>query len=250
MTGFLHLIVPASRFRLLQGGEALSTYTFNTGVAKHLFCATCGVKSFYVPRSNPDGYSVNLRCLDTQTIESLHVRNFDGRNWEMHAQALEHLSKDFTDSPPNPASDPENPPVMPPRRRYRRSVAGTVLVLFAALWLFMDYRSSREARVQVAVAIQQANDYQREINDYFRAHGKMPGDLQELVEFGHDLTPVAADAGFSVSIDGYRLNYRFQAPDALAGHNLLLAAEPVGNRLRWTCGGGTVPSRYRPPNCR
>jgi hypothetical protein len=82
MTGFLHLIVPRSRFRLLQGEDALTTYTFNTGVAKHLFCSTCGIKSFYVPRSNPDGYSVNARCLDPGTVESMHVEPFDGRDWE------------------------------------------------------------------------------------------------------------------------------------------------------------------------
>jgi hypothetical protein len=52
-TGFLHLIVPAARFRLLSGAELISTYTFNTGVAKHLFCKHCGVKAFYVPRSTP-----------------------------------------------------------------------------------------------------------------------------------------------------------------------------------------------------
>ncbi len=34
-SGFLHLIVPASQFRLLTGRDQLSTYTFNTGVAKH-----------------------------------------------------------------------------------------------------------------------------------------------------------------------------------------------------------------------
>jgi hypothetical protein len=81
-TGFLHLIVPAERFTLLSGGDALSTYTFNTGVAKHLFCATCGVKSFYIPRSHPDGISVNARCLDGGSIESMQVRPFDGRDWE------------------------------------------------------------------------------------------------------------------------------------------------------------------------
>ena len=57
MTGYLHLIVPASRFRLIRGEAHLRTYTFNTGVAQHYFCDTCGVKSFYVPRSNPDGSS-------------------------------------------------------------------------------------------------------------------------------------------------------------------------------------------------
>src|SRR3989344_2965363 len=62
--GFLHLIVPKSKLTLLQGREHITTYTFNTGVAKHTFCRTCGIKPFYVPRSNPDGYSVNVRCLD------------------------------------------------------------------------------------------------------------------------------------------------------------------------------------------
>ena len=93
-TGFLHLIVPASRFRLLQGAESLTTYTFNTGTARHLFCLRCGIKSFYVPRSNPDGYSVNARCLDQATVRSLKVLPFDGRNWEMAAGAVAHLSKE------------------------------------------------------------------------------------------------------------------------------------------------------------
>lgn len=92
-TGFEHLIVPAADFRLLAGADQLSTYTFNTGVAKHLFCKRCGVKSFYVPRSNPDGYSVNLRCLDAGTIEHVHYEDFDGRNWEQAGHRLAHLSR-------------------------------------------------------------------------------------------------------------------------------------------------------------
>jgi len=80
MTGFLHLIVPQSRFRLLGDPAALATYTFNTGVARHLFCRTCGIKSFYQPRSHPDAWSVNASCLD-EPVE-LIVDFFDGRNWE------------------------------------------------------------------------------------------------------------------------------------------------------------------------
>ena len=94
MTAFLHLIVPASRFRLLRGTEALETYSFNTGTAQHLFCRRCGIKSFYVPRSNPDGFSVNLRCLDEGTIEHVDIEPFDGRNWERSAHALAHLSQE------------------------------------------------------------------------------------------------------------------------------------------------------------
>jgi hypothetical protein len=80
--GFLHLIVPKDRFTLISGREALGTYTFNTHVAKHYFCAHCGVKSFYVPRSHPEGISVNARCIDSDTIESMSVAPFDGREWE------------------------------------------------------------------------------------------------------------------------------------------------------------------------
>jgi len=80
MSGYLHLIVPRSRLRLLRGADSLSTYTFNTGVARHLFCRHCGVKSFYVPRSNPDGYSVNLRCLDPATLDAVTVEPFDDSN--------------------------------------------------------------------------------------------------------------------------------------------------------------------------
>jgi hypothetical protein len=92
MSGFQHLIVPGSRFRLLAGAEALTEYTFNTGVARHFFCRRCGIKSFYVPRSNPDGFSVNVRCLDTGTIEALVIEPFDGQNWEASAGELRHLS--------------------------------------------------------------------------------------------------------------------------------------------------------------
>lgn len=91
-SGFLHLIVPKSRFSLTQGSESLTTYTFNTGIAKHLFCKVCGVKSFYVPRSNPNGYSVNVRCLEPGTIGKVTIRQFDGKHWEAHAQELARLS--------------------------------------------------------------------------------------------------------------------------------------------------------------
>ena len=82
MYGYLHLIVPADRFKLISGRDALTTYTFNTGVAKHYFCSVCGVKSFYIPRSHPDGVSVNVRCIDSGTIESMSVQPFNGREWE------------------------------------------------------------------------------------------------------------------------------------------------------------------------
>jgi hypothetical protein len=93
MTGFLHLIVPRTRFRLLRGADALSEYRFNTGTAQHLFCGHCGVKSFYVPRSNPDGYSVNLRCLDQSTLAEVTVEPFDDSDREAAEAKIRDLSR-------------------------------------------------------------------------------------------------------------------------------------------------------------
>ena len=81
-SGYLHLVVPADRFRLLSGSDNLTSYSFNTGTAKHLFCSTCGIKSFYVPRSHPDGFSINARCLDAGTVEAMEIRQTNGREWE------------------------------------------------------------------------------------------------------------------------------------------------------------------------
>lgn len=97
-SGYLHLIVPGADFRLVQGVDSLSRYSFNTGVAQHLFCRLCGVKSFYVPRSNPDGFSINLRCVDPGTIEHAEIEAFDGQNWEQHGAALASLSREQADS--------------------------------------------------------------------------------------------------------------------------------------------------------
>lgn len=89
--GFLHLIVPLSKFKLLTGEAFISTYTFNTGVAKHTFCKVCGIKPFYTPRSNPDGIDINVNCLDTRP-KSLNITKFDGQDWEMHAHKVAHKS--------------------------------------------------------------------------------------------------------------------------------------------------------------
>jgi hypothetical protein len=80
--GYLHAIVPRSAFELHAGEDELTTYRFNTGVARHLFCRHCGVHGFYVPRSDPDKIDVNVRCLDGVDIRSLNVIPFDGRRWE------------------------------------------------------------------------------------------------------------------------------------------------------------------------
>jgi len=82
MTGFLHLIVPKSRFRLRAGDDTLIEYRFNTGVARHLFCGKCGIKSFYMPRSDPGGVSINFNCLNKENVIGHRILPFDGQNWE------------------------------------------------------------------------------------------------------------------------------------------------------------------------
>ena len=92
-SGYLHLIVPLSQFRLLSGQDNITIYAFNTGVAQHTFCTTCGIKPFYTPRSNPDGIDININCLDTQP-EHITIVDFDGQNWEQYVHTLAHKSQE------------------------------------------------------------------------------------------------------------------------------------------------------------
>lgn len=91
-SGFLHMLIAKDDFTLLQGEEALETYTFGSGIAQHYFCGTCGVKSFYIPRSHPHGVSVNVTCIDPETIEAVEETPFDGRNWEKNVHKLSPIS--------------------------------------------------------------------------------------------------------------------------------------------------------------
>ncbi|GJN34066.1 hypothetical protein PR202_gb22703 [Eleusine coracana subsp. coracana] len=83
MRGNVHFVVPAAKFRLDPGAEEfITTYTFGTHTAKHTFCKVCGITSFYVPRSNPDGVAVTVACVDPGTVAHVEYRHFDGKNWE------------------------------------------------------------------------------------------------------------------------------------------------------------------------
>ena len=91
-TGFLHLIVPSSEFSIIRGSGMLATYTFNTGTAKHTFCKICGVKPFYIPRSHPDSYSINFRCIDESDFTDVEIEKFDGLNWEENFDKIKDLT--------------------------------------------------------------------------------------------------------------------------------------------------------------
>lgn len=86
-TGYEHIFIPQEDATII-GEDNLTLYTFGTGAAKHYFCKTCGIKPFYIPRSHPESYSVNLRCLDAPTLTISETIEFDGQNWEKNVEAL------------------------------------------------------------------------------------------------------------------------------------------------------------------
>ncbi len=75
--------VPASDFRLLAGEDALGLYQFNTRVAKHYFCGTCGIYTFHRPRVAPELYGVNVGCLEGVDPLSLEVGLIDGEAYSV-----------------------------------------------------------------------------------------------------------------------------------------------------------------------
>ncbi len=78
--GMLYCDVPPDRFRLLSGRDDLSMYCFK--VAKHYFCKHCGCHPFSRPRSNPEGWGINVRCLEGLELSKVEILPFDGQNWE------------------------------------------------------------------------------------------------------------------------------------------------------------------------
>ena len=83
-SGHLHLIVEADDHTLETGEEELTEYRFGTHVARHYFCRHCGITPFYVPRSHPQGFSVNFRCLNDYEVrlDEFQIEDFDGNKWE------------------------------------------------------------------------------------------------------------------------------------------------------------------------
>ncbi|MGF1469052.1 MAG: GFA family protein [Sandaracinaceae bacterium] len=86
--GFLHLILARQDVRFRTGRDALVEYRFGTRKAEHLFCRTCGIHSYYIPRSHPDAIDVNARCLDGLDLDRVAVTPFDGQHWEDNVGAI------------------------------------------------------------------------------------------------------------------------------------------------------------------
>jgi hypothetical protein len=81
-TGALMAFVPAAAFTLERGEDAQTDYQFNKKTIHHLFCTTCGVRS-YAHGKGPDGsdmYSINVRCLEGVELSALRSKEYDGRS--------------------------------------------------------------------------------------------------------------------------------------------------------------------------
>ena len=69
------------RFELHQGADKLATYRFNTGVAEHHFCTSCGIYTHHKRRSNPDQLGINVACLaGLSPFDFPEVTVMDGEN--------------------------------------------------------------------------------------------------------------------------------------------------------------------------
>jgi len=116
MLGFLHCHASTAEFKLESDESSVAEYRFGTGRARHLFCRTCGVESFYYSRSDPDLVDINLRCLRGVDIYSLDYWLIDGRNWERAQGARREAEED--------ARVPILWRLLAPRSRYANSRAG------------------------------------------------------------------------------------------------------------------------------
>jgi hypothetical protein len=79
--GYLLAFVPADQFKLLSGAGAQSDYQFNKKHIHHMFCSTCGVRSFGHGKG-PDGtemYAINVRTLDGVDLDALQVKKVNGK---------------------------------------------------------------------------------------------------------------------------------------------------------------------------
>ena len=64
MRGAVIVAVETGEVRFLQGEDALTSYRFNTGAARHFFCSCCGIPTHLQRRSDPKLHGVNVACLD------------------------------------------------------------------------------------------------------------------------------------------------------------------------------------------
>jgi hypothetical protein len=74
--------VPVEKFKLLSGGDALTSYRFNHKIIDHQFCSTCGIKTFAAGKGQDGGEirAVNVRCLDDIDVTAIPTMSYDGKS--------------------------------------------------------------------------------------------------------------------------------------------------------------------------
>jgi hypothetical protein len=70
--------LPQGQFRLTKGEGDLTTYQWNTKIAKHYFCKHCGIYTHHQPRTAPDMMGVNLGCIDGLDARALPLKVGEG----------------------------------------------------------------------------------------------------------------------------------------------------------------------------
>jgi hypothetical protein len=96
---FWKAIAKGDAFRVTQGADSLTEYSFGSGAIHHFFCRRCGIKPF--GRGNMEAmggvfYGVNLACLDGSAPEELAaapIQYQDGRHnaWDKAPAETRHL---------------------------------------------------------------------------------------------------------------------------------------------------------------
>ena len=57
-------LIPKKSIKIVKGEDNLSTYKFNTNLAEHFFCKTCGIYTHHNRRTDPNGVGINIGCID------------------------------------------------------------------------------------------------------------------------------------------------------------------------------------------
>ena len=62
--GYIIGVVGPDDFKIIKGVDNLSSYKFNTMIAEHFFCKTCGIYTHHNRRTDPNGSGINIGCID------------------------------------------------------------------------------------------------------------------------------------------------------------------------------------------
>ena len=76
--GALNHRVEDSDIRIITPLDELTLYQWHTKTAKDYFCPICGILPFRRPRTAPEKWTVNVRCLDGVDVDSIPIEQVHG----------------------------------------------------------------------------------------------------------------------------------------------------------------------------